>query len=80
MLSTRSSAARLVSRESTEPRRVAFRSGVDGSVQYYALRPACPPDGNLEHLGLILTLHGAGVDATAAAGASRRRTVISEAR
>jgi poly(3-hydroxybutyrate) depolymerase len=38
-----------------------FRSSIDGSVQYYAVVPALPaPDGR--HGGLVLTLHGAGVE------------------
>jgi len=48
-----------------DPRRCTFRSRIDGSVQYYGLipaqadgseTPACPP-------GLVLTLHGASVEA-----------------
>ena len=38
-----------------------FRSSIDGSVQYYAVVPALPaPDGRPS--GLVLTLHGAGVE------------------
>jgi pimeloyl-ACP methyl ester carboxylesterase len=38
-----------------------FRSSIDGSLQYYAVVPALPaPDG--QRSGLILTLHGAGVE------------------
>jgi dienelactone hydrolase len=38
-----------------------FRSSIDGSLQYYAVVPALPaPDGRRP--GLVLTLHGAGVE------------------
>ncbi len=40
--------------------RVTFRSRVDGSVQYYAVRP---PEGGSPPYALILALHGAGVEA-----------------
>ena len=39
-----------------------FLSDIDGSVQYYALRPA-KPTSNPSPPGLVLTLHGAGVEA-----------------
>ncbi len=39
--------------------KVTFRSKIDGSVQYYALVPATPGP---QTPGLILTLHGAGVE------------------
>lgn len=38
---------------------VTFQSEVDGSVQKYALRPASSPEAD----GLVLSTHGAGVDA-----------------
>jgi poly(3-hydroxybutyrate) depolymerase len=49
-------------------RRVTRRSQIDGSVQYYALMPpsAPPPD---DGYGLVLSLHGAGVEATGQAEA-----------
>lgn len=39
-----------------------FLSGLDGSVQYYALNPARPSPGQ-EPRGLVLSLHGASVEA-----------------
>lgn len=52
-------------RSPTETRRVTFVSDIDGSVQYYGLTPAAPaPDGNgAEKPGLVLSLHGASVEA-----------------
>lgn len=47
-------------RKPSDTRRITFRSAIDGSVQYYALRPAEPA---AEGLGLILSLHGASVQA-----------------
>jgi dienelactone hydrolase len=51
-----------------ESRKVTFVSGIDGSVQYYAVRPisgGTSPEGQ----ALILTLHGASVEATSQADA-----------
>jgi pimeloyl-ACP methyl ester carboxylesterase len=48
---------RVLKPEQTHKR--TFRSGIDGSVQYYALVPAAP---GKETPGLTLTLHGAGVE------------------
>lgn len=53
-------------RQPTELHRRTFVSRIDGSVQYYAVRPAAPAS-ELAPRGLILTLHGAGVEATAQA-------------
>lgn len=50
-------------RSPTDVRKVTFRSGIDGSVQYYALRPAATESGDLTGLPLIISLHGAGVEA-----------------
>ncbi|MBM4396367.1 MAG: prolyl oligopeptidase family serine peptidase [Deltaproteobacteria bacterium] len=50
------------------PTRRAFCSAIDGSAQYYGyLRPS-PYEAGKEY-GLVLTLHGAGVDAIGQAGA-----------
>lgn len=54
--------------------RRTFQSAIDGSVQYYAVRPARrdpagPGDAPHELPGLMLTLHGAGVQATGQAAA-----------
>lgn len=51
--------------ESTASHKRTFVSGVDGSVQYYAIRPALKSINDNQSLpGLVLTLHGAGVQAT----------------
>ncbi|MCH7873283.1 MAG: prolyl oligopeptidase family serine peptidase, partial [Planctomycetes bacterium] len=41
-----------------------FISDIDGSVQYYAVKPAWPPPDGAVAPALFLTLHGAGVEAT----------------
>ncbi|MCB9893376.1 MAG: prolyl oligopeptidase family serine peptidase [Planctomycetes bacterium] len=46
-----------------QPRRVTFRSAIDGSVQYYAVRPAVPLPGDTDKPGIVLSLHGASVEA-----------------
>ena len=43
--------------------RHVFTSAIDGSVQPYAVLPACGGQESKSQLGLVLTLHGAGVDA-----------------
>src|SRR6185295_9496508 len=40
-----------------------FTSDIDGSVQYFALRPADPAPPGSAPPGLILSLHGAAVEA-----------------
>jgi predicted esterase len=50
--------------------RRTFRSGIDGSVQYYALVPAAADGGRP---GLILTLHGAAVEAAGQAACYTRK-------
>lgn len=47
-----------------QSRRRTFVSNIDGSVQYYAVRPARPLKGRTDPPALFLTLHGAGVEAT----------------
>ncbi len=49
------------------PRRITFVSDIDGSVQYYALTPA-PPDPEDRPKALVLSLHGASVEAINQAG------------
>lgn len=50
--------------------RRTFVSEIDGSVQYYAIRPMSgPTQPGTEQPALILTLHGAGVEATSQAAA-----------
>jgi pimeloyl-ACP methyl ester carboxylesterase len=52
--------------EATANHRVSFRSKIDDSVQYYAVNPAKTMDS--ESPGLILSLHGAGVEAVRQSG------------
>ncbi|MBS1714022.1 MAG: prolyl oligopeptidase family serine peptidase [Armatimonadetes bacterium] len=47
-----------------------FVSRIDGSVQYYAVQPASTDDAK----GLVLSLHGAGVEASGQAGAYGPKT------
>lgn len=41
-----------------------FISDIDGSVQYYAVTPAKPVNGDNHNPGIVFTLHGAGVQAS----------------
>ncbi len=51
-------------RKPEQTRKRTFLSEIDGSVQYYAHVPARPrPEGEQGRPGLVLTLHGAGVEA-----------------
>ena len=50
-------------RRPDQPRKITFRSGIDDSVQYYALTPAKPLSGDRRPPALVLTLHGAAVEA-----------------
>jgi dienelactone hydrolase len=52
--------------EGTDVRRVTFRSAIDGSVQYYAVRPSATAGADQ---ALVLSLHGAGVEADGQAAA-----------
>ncbi len=59
---------------SEQPYKRTFISHIDGSVQYYAVRPAIPVRGQPllrreQPPALVLTLHGAGVDAFGQVGA-----------
>ena len=52
-----------------------FLSRVDGSVQYYAVQPHVPADGDGgKAYPLVLSLHGAGVEATSQAAAYAPKT------
>ena len=56
-----------------------FLSGIDGSVQMYAVRPAAPgeakaDDKDTANPGIVLTLHGAAVDAKEQAGQYSAKT------
>lgn len=53
-------------RKSGETRKVTFISGIDGSVQYYALNPSKKPG---KDNALILSVHGASVEAIGQADA-----------
>ncbi len=57
-------------RASGDVLRRTFVSGIDGSVQYYALRRATDPDAE----ALFLTLHGASVEAVRQAAAYESKT------
>ncbi|MBX3473084.1 MAG: prolyl oligopeptidase family serine peptidase [Planctomycetes bacterium] len=57
-----------------ERRNVTFVSNIDGSVQYYALRPAQVPAGVTAKPGIALSLHGASVEASGQAGAYGDKT------
>jgi hypothetical protein len=59
-------AAKLVLRvrSAAQARKVTFRSGIDGSVQYYGLVAAAKGDCGGARPGLILTLHGVAVEGT----------------
>jgi dienelactone hydrolase len=46
-----------------------FVSDIDGSVQYYAVQPAHAPEGAKDAPALVLTLHGAAVEAIGQANA-----------
>ena len=53
----------LATRPASATRNVTFVSRIDGSVQYYGFVPAKPdPDAKGRKPGLVLTLHGAGVE------------------
>ncbi|MDH5642090.1 MAG: prolyl oligopeptidase family serine peptidase, partial [Nitrospira sp.] len=52
-----------------DARKVTFISGIDGSVQFYGLRQAQPLRGTEDKPGIVLSLHGAGVDARGQANA-----------
>ncbi|MCB9932027.1 MAG: prolyl oligopeptidase family serine peptidase [Planctomycetes bacterium] len=49
--------------EPDRPRKVTFVSHIDGSVQYYGLRPAKPLSEGGDKPGIVLSLHGASVEA-----------------
>jgi hypothetical protein len=56
-------------RRPDEAHKRTFLSGIDGSVQYYAVQPARPAEGKKGRPALVLTLHGAGVEAIGQASA-----------
>ncbi|MFO0982362.1 MAG: hypothetical protein U1E76_11600 [Planctomycetota bacterium] len=72
-LAAHSAAISLAIKQPSQVQKRTFVSAIDGSVQYYALNP-CSVTGPAERPALVLSLHGAGVEATgqAAAYASKR--------
>ena len=56
-------------RNAEDKHKQTFISGIDGSVQYFGVTPAHPPAGQEDKLALVLTLHGAGVEAMGQASA-----------
>jgi poly(3-hydroxybutyrate) depolymerase len=56
-------------RKPEETQRRTFHSGIDGSLQYYALNTARPGEKDSEAPALFLTLHGASVEAIGQADA-----------
>ncbi|MBM3824450.1 MAG: alpha/beta hydrolase [Verrucomicrobia bacterium] len=61
-------------REPGQTRRVTFVSEIDGSVQYYALNPALPDLHARRPLALVLSTHGASVEAQGQADAYTPKT------
>jgi poly(3-hydroxybutyrate) depolymerase len=61
-------------RRPTEPHRRTFLSKIDGSVQYFAVLPAQPLSPSAPPPGLVLTLHGASVEASGQAAAYSAKT------
>jgi uncharacterized iron-regulated protein/dienelactone hydrolase len=65
---------KLAVRAPSERHKRTFVSEIDGSVQYYAVVPAGSSQGVTEAPALVLTLHGAGVEATGQAAAYSAKT------
>lgn len=61
-------------RRADETFKRTFRSGIDGSIQYYAVNPARPLPGDITPPALFLTLHGASVEAIGQADAYAGKT------
>ena len=61
-------------RQPTQSHKRTFISEIDGSVQYYAVQPARAANDGSAAPALVLTLHGAGVQATGQADAYARKT------
>jgi pimeloyl-ACP methyl ester carboxylesterase len=61
-------------RQPDETYRSTFVSNIDGSTQFYAVQPAAPEEGDESRPGLVLTLHGAGVDALHQASCYSRKS------
>ncbi len=56
-------------RRETDKHKRTFLSKIDGSIQYYSVVPAHPKPGDAAQPGLVLSLHGASVEATSQANA-----------
>lgn len=67
---------RLGLRQPDQTRRETFVSGVDGSVQYYSFVPARPLPGSHGRPGLVLSAHGASVEAAGQAGCYAPKTWV----
>ncbi|KAB2655680.1 MAG: prolyl oligopeptidase family serine peptidase, partial [Verrucomicrobia bacterium] len=63
-------------RSKDQTHRETFVSGLDGSVQYYSLVPARPLPGSHEKPGLVLSAHGASVEAAGQAGCYSPKTWV----
>ena len=50
-------------RSQTQTHKRTFVSAIDGSVQYYGVNPATPLANDHDRAGIVLTLHGASVEA-----------------
>jgi dienelactone hydrolase len=61
-------------KDSDQPRRITFVSDIDGSVQYFALNPAQPPPDSIASPAIVLSCHGAGVEAIGLARAYSSKT------
>lgn len=61
-------------RPADQPHRETFVSDIDGSVQYYAVTPAQPLTRNHPPLALVLTAHGASVEAQGQSAAYAPKT------
>ena len=61
-------------RQPHETRRVTFRSQIDGSIQYYAVKPAQHSSTAERAPALVLSLHGAGVQAVNQANSYAAKT------
>ena len=57
-----------------QPFRQTFRDATDASVQYYGVRPPRDFDANKKDYGLLLSLHGAGVEGIGQAAAYGAKT------
>lgn len=74
VVDTRIVKVRVVTPEDT--RRITFISDIDGSVQYYAVNPPIRGKTPAEKAGLVLSLHGASVEAVSQASSYARKNNI----